>query len=381
MVSPQTIKYNDVDINDYLNFDSSDVILDVAFESDSGAMSSFLNRSAIASESHDGRYKNTAKYKYDELFSPQFTIIKKDFSDFTQSEVRKVLKYLTQTDRPTLLEVYYNDANDDNDDNADVNWACIGGWTSIETYKISNSRTVGIVAKFEAITPYAISMLYEWSEDDGLILIDTDDNQPVYPKITIQQTGTVISIDGELTEDDEMIENTVYSHKTNDNTTYYWKSTTSDLCVGTTPPEYDGWTTVIVDTAYASTDKLEDKKIYEYTSGKNKIYRWIDPYVFKSSIENPNLSTTGVKISNTHGEDINPMGTLDALVVKNNNSTETITIDCANKVISSSNINRVFGSDFNWKWLELFDGENTITVEGNCTVQIEYREVRKLGEY
>jgi hypothetical protein len=57
-------------------------------------------------------------------------------------------------------------------------------------------------------------------------------------------------------------------------------------------------------------------------------------------------------------------------------------LDGANKVISSKNVNRVFDDDFeDWRWLSLYDGKNEIAVEGNCTVTLEWREVRKVGSY
>lgn len=331
MVSPQKIKYNNI-FSD-IGLGTLDIILDVAFDSDNGATSSYLNRSAVASESHDGRYKNTTRYKYDELFSPQFTIVKKDFSDFTAEEVRKVLKYLTSTDKPALLEVYY-----DGESNA-VDWACIGGFTSIETYKIANSRTVGIIAQFEAITPWAMSDLYTvtktiTSTDNKITInIDTDDNKPVYPRVTIQEKGSVIRLaDGAtLTYLSDMVENTVYYN----GTTYYWKT--------------------------------EDST---------------DPAYFHSSTTNPNLSTTSARITNKHTDFLNQSTTLTPTIVKNNNNSEKVILDGANKVISNSSVNRVFDDDFvNWNWLMLVDGKNEITVEGNCMVTIEYREPRKVGEY
>jgi hypothetical protein len=278
MVSPQKIKYNGIFSDTGLGV--LDIILDVAFDSDNGVMSSYLNRSAVASESHDGRYKNTTRYKYDELFSPQFTIVKKDFSDFTQEEVRKVLKYLTSTDKPALLEVYYDGASNV------VDWACIGGWISIETYKLANNRTVGIIAQFEAITPYAMSRLYSTepktitSKDNKITInIDTDDNKPVYPRVTIQTNG-------------------------ND-----------------------------------------------------------------------------IKFINKHTDFFNVSTSHNSLVITNNASDEIVTVDGANQIIKTSLTRRTFGDHFNWAWLELYDGKNEITIEGNCVVTIEYREVRKVGEY
>ena len=278
MVSPQKIKYNGV-FSD-IGLGDLDIIFDVAFDSDNGTTSSYLNRSAIASESHDGRYKNTTKYKYDELFSPQFTIVKKDFSDFTQEQVRRVLKYLTSTDKPALLEVYY-----DGESNV-VDWACIGGWISIETYKIANSRTIGIVAQFEAVTPFAFSDIYtvtktiSSSTDNKITInIDTDDNHPVYPRIIIQESGT------------------------------------------------------------------------------------------------------GVKFINKHIDFFNQAKIYESVALTNNTPGEKIIIDGANKIISSSHTKRIFGDDFNWQWLELYDGKNEITIDGNCEVTLEYRAVIKIGEY
>lgn len=373
MVSPQKFRFN----NDKYGELTIDVIADVAFDSDNGETSTFLNRSAVATESHDGRYKNTTKYKYDELFSPKFTIVKKDFSDFSQSEVRHVLKYLTQTDKPALLEVFVDDSNT-------VDWCAIGGWTEINTYKLANNRTVGIVATFEATTPYAMSDIEPVdkiiSNNNKVFPIDTDDNHPIYPRITIQQKGTVVTIDKALTVMDDMVENTVYSN----GTTCYWKTFGETVWRnGKTKPSYSGWNTIQIDRDYTEDDKGIMANYTFYYNPNSKTYFWIDPYMFHSEPASniPNLGTTSVRIKNTHQSDFGSRGTLDALIVKNNTGTEKIIIDCANKIISSSNTHRIFGDDFNWKWLELFDGSNEITVEGNCEVQIEYRTVKKLGEF
>lgn len=379
MVSPQKIRYNNI-FSD-IGLGTLDIIFDVAFESDNGAMSSYLNRSAVASESYDGRYKNTHRYKYDELFSPQFTIVKKDFSNFTQEEVRRILKYLTSTDKPALLEVYY-----DGDSNI-VDWACIGGWISIELYKIANSRTVGIVAQFEAITPYAMSDVYtvtkkieDATNNTVVINIDTDDNKPVYPRITVQHHGAIVRIPNNKTFTDlfsmtDYVEKTAYFN----GTTYYWKADESALVSGTTEPDY-GWPKVTRNNTYKITDEIQKETIYYYTSDQK--YRWIEPYTFKLSTSDPNLATTSVKITNQHYDFFGQRSRPVNMVVKNNTTTEKIVVDGANQVISSTNTRRIFGDDFeNWKWLPLYDGKNEITIEGNCTVTFEYREIRKLGEY
>ena len=331
MVNPHKIRYNNISSNE-LNID---LIIEVAFDSDSGETSTYLNREAVISETYDGRRKHVMRYKYNESFSPKFTFIKKNFGNFTQEEVRQVLKWLTSKDTTAVLDIYYDHA----DDSEIVDWACIGNWTEINTYKLGNNQTVGIVATFEAITPYAMSDLYTVTKtissatDNKIIVnIDTDDNKPVCPRITIQQLGSVIKIPAGTvyTEKSDMVENTVYYN----GSTYYWKT-------------------------MPSTDSV----------------------YFHSSATNPSLGTTSVRITNIHTDFFNQTRTLDTIIVKNNTSTEKTVIDGANKILSSNNTKRIFGDDFNWKWLELYDGKNEIAIEGNCEVTIEWREVRKVGEY
>ena len=207
-------------------------------------------------------------------------------------------------------------------------------------YKIANKRVVGVTAVWDSISPFCLSDLYtvtktiSSSTDNKITIeIDTDDNKPVYPKITIQENGSVVRIPTgkTLTYLSDMIENTVYFN----GTTYYWKTENST-----------------------------------------------DPVYFHESTTNPNLYTTSVKFTNTHTDFLHQSTVLDSTIVKNNNTTEIITLDCANRVIASNSVNRIFDDDFvDWRWLPLRDGKNEIAVEGNCTVTFEWREVRKVGEY
>jgi hypothetical protein len=88
---------------------------------------------------------------------------------------------------------------------------------------------------------------------------------------------------------------------------------------------------------------------------------------------------TGVIIKNTYADedDISHVATLR---IANNARDEVVVLDGANRVVSSSATNRIFGDYFNWQWLPLYDGANTIEVIGNCTVTFEFREPRKIGE-
>lgn len=337
MIAANRIKFQKIFSNE-LNIPN--LIVDVAFDSDNSEISTYLNREAVSVESHDGRYNNAVRYKYSERFAPRFTFIKRSFDDFELSETRAVLKWLTSSDTPSLLDVYYDDSNV-------VEWSAIGNWTQIDAYKVTNNRTVGIVATFESVLPFALSDLHtvtktisSATDNKITIEIDTDDNQPVFPRVTINhgygETSTphsVVRIPAGTVYNhlSDMVENTAYFN----GTTYYWKTAPS------------------TDEAY-----------------------------FNSSTTNPNLSTTSVKIKNTHTDFLNQSTVLDAVVVKNNTPTETVVLDGANKIISSSNTKRIFGDDFvNWQWLELYDGKNEITIEGNCEITLEWRTVIKVGEY
>ena len=87
-----------------------------------------------------------------------------------------------------------------------------------------------------------------------------------------------------------------------------------------------------------------------------------------------------VTITNTYA-DQNRQSHLATLQLKNNGDKEIITVDGANKVISSSNA-RIVGDDFvGWSWLPMYNGTNTIAVTGNCTIKFEFRTVVKCGEY
>ena len=436
MVSPQRFKFDGIFSNE-LNI--PDLITCVAFDSDNGDIDTRLAREAVSSESYDGRYKRTHQYKYTETFGCTFTLTKSNFGDFTQEEVRAVLKWLTQKDTTALLEVYYDDSNV-------VSWASIGGFVNLSLRKLANRRTVAIVAEWDSIHPFCLSDLYAITKtissptDNKIIInIDTDDNKPVYPKVTINHgysttatsvPHTIVSLPSSVTFNSitdmaDYVENTVYHNATAN--MYYYKSYTPVFTSSTTLPQYVNWTTVEVDRAYTNTDTFaantfyyyeyegkyywkvgstfyeessrpvygdwktktgtkaytasdtfEEKTIYNY-NGK---YYWMAPYNFYKSSTKPSLQTTSVKLINTHTDFFNKQTSLPSVIIKNNNSTEVITLDGANKIIGSSSPRRIFDDDFeNWQWLELHDGKNEIVVIGNCEVTIQYRTVVKCGEF
>lgn len=377
MVSLNRIRFGGVFSNE-LNM--PDLIMDCAFDSDNSEVNTFLTREAVSSESYDGRNRRISSFKYTENFAPKFTFLKKGFEDFTQDEIRALLKYLTSKDTTGLLEAYDDDSNV-------ISWASIGNFSEIQLYKIANKRVVGVTAVWDSISPFALSDLYTITKtissaiDNKITIeIDTDDNKPVYPRITIKQTGSVVNIPigttfNNIIDMANYVENTAYYN----GATYYWKTSDPVWRSESAKPNYNGWNTIEITHEYTADDTYESNTFYHYADGS--MYYWIDPYSFHSSSENPNLPTTSVKFTNTHIDFFNKPTVLDSTIVKNNNITEIITLDGANKIVSSNSARRIFGDNFNLQHLELRDGKNEIVIEGNCEVTISWREVRKIGEY
>lgn len=321
------ISANRIEYNGYSSLDFN-LITDIAFDEDSGETNTYLSKEAVASESYRGEFKRIHNFKYTETLTPKFTFIKKDFSDFDITEVRKVLKWLTSPSNASFLSVYEDDSNV-------LDFEILGGFTEVSLYKLGNGRTVGIVATFESAYPYALSPLKTITKDisnptDNTITINIDTDEPesaVYPRITIQQNSkeNIININHPMTDADNWVVGSVFNY----NQTYYW-----------------------VDT---------------------------DGVKRESNTNNSQLDTTSVSIRNTYTDNHGKTSAFDTLV-KNNVKGEIVVLDGANRVVSSSST-RIFGDDFSWNWLPLYDGKNELSFIGNCSVTIEYREPRKVGEY
>lgn len=323
-----------------------DLITCLSFESDDGEVNSFLTREAVASESYRGEFKRIHQMKYTETFTPKFTLIKEGFGDFTTEEIRKVLRWLTGGSNASFLTVYKNDSNE-------VHFEVLGAFSNVSLYKLGNGRCVGFVAEFESSHPYAFSPLYTYSRSVSnpanqkfTIDIDTDEiERAIYPRVTIQQNNSVI-----VYVDHPMIVNGIWVDTDYiDGTVYYYEEAQNP----------DGTTGA-----------------YYYNQHIN------ESIIATVSYDNPVTTNTktSVIVKSVNIDEDGQVRT-SYLRIKNNTAGETIVLDGANKVVSSSNTKRVFGNDFmDWAWLPIYNGKNEITVIGNCNITIEYREIRKIGE-
>lgn len=334
MISPYRIKYNN-----YINEDF-DVICDLAFDSDSGEISSYLSRDAVASDTYNGSYKRVYSYKWNEVLQPKITLIDKDFGDFTLERQRAILRWLTSKSTPSFLTIY-------EDESETVMMEILGGFIDVKPYKLSNNRTVGYVCTFESVCPWAFSPLYTYTQNVSnpstnkfTININTDDiESPVYPRITIKQNNSVI-----VNVDYPMIVNGAWVNSDYVDGTVYYYANTGD---------------------------------YYYNKHNT------DGSIVATITKNNPVTTdtkTSVIIKNVHTDE--DSGThINNFCIKNNTAGETIVMDGANKVISSSATKRVMSNDFDWNWMPLYNGKNDITVIGNCIVELQWRSIRKVGEY
>lgn len=306
----------------YRDFSSLDFDCHVglSFSGDDGEVSTFLGREAIYSETYDGSQRKVYGYKYNEVLTPKITFIKQDYSEFTIEENRKILAWLTGGKTPSWLSVHP-------DDSATIEYELLGNFISCSQYKLGNGRVVGYVCDFECVSPYAYSpiekIVKNITEPTTLVINCKSDEEEayVYPKITIEEdaSSVVVNIDSNLgsTILSNYVEGTVYY----DGSNYYWKK--NGTSYGPTATNVSGFDTTSV------------------------------------SIWNKTINTK--------------------TIIKNRARSEKIVIDGANKVISTTST-AVIGDDFNWNWMPLATGNNTIEIIGNCKVTLEYREPIKCGD-
>lgn len=324
MISPYKVTWDTFSSLDF------DVLTDLAFESDDGTVETHLSREAVVSETYNG-LKRISGYKWNDNFTFQLTLIKNDFGDFSPEENRKILRWLTGRKTVGFLEVY-------KDDSEVIDFVALGNFVNVSSYKLGNGRIVGYVADWESCLPYALSDINTITQSVSdpasstfTINLETDDSMPVYPRITIQQSNltTVVKVSKPMGNTDIWVPGTVYH------------------CV------------------------LDNN------------YYWVDAQGVKhvSSTNTSGFETTMVSITNIHTDEYGNKHAFESMVT-NNIRGETVVLDGANKVVSSSrSVGRIFGSDFDWQWLPLYEGSNEITIIGNCTVTLDWRSVVKIGEY
>lgn len=357
MISPYRIKFRNQTNEDF------DLIVGAAFDSDSGNTESFLNRESTSSNTYDGSRRNIHGYHYTDVMNVSFTLIKQDYTDITDYERRKIYAWLTGSNKVEELAVY-------KDDSEVISYRLLGGFTTIEHYKLGNGRDVGVVVNFEHTAPYAYSPVKSITKTitapETITLNCCTDvyEKPLYPRITVTLGNSIVLPVNEdpLSDTFEMIENVAYQYNG-----YHYIN-------------LDGQKHALSVTSSNIESQVADSKTvgtYCLSKTDNTVYLGV---VLDNSYSWKKIKTIGAgfEIRNTYYENGQDVTTKSAVIDCFTN--EEITIDGDNKIISSTRTPmRIFGESFNWEWVHLVPGENHITVSGDCTITIEWVEPIKIG--
>ena len=402
MISVNRINYNGYSSQDF------DLLCELSFDTGDGESSTYLSREAVDSETYRGDFKRVSSYRYSESLAPTITFIDKDFGDFDLERQRRILKWLTSKDTASFLTVYH-------DDTEVISYEILGAFIDIQTYKNGNGRVIGIVATFEYISPWAFSPLQTIATELGMTMYywtSTLVNGASVPKylLTYVQTpeiGTMVySVQSAITGSIITVEPTFYGtiSKKNADGSYVVDNTTFKLTQQgiKTKQSYDNKVIITLETddlqsavypritiqerdivveinkSMGDTDTWVDGTVYKF----GNTYYWVDTESIKHTSESntSKITTTSAVIENTHTDDRGKTTKFNSLV-KHNVDKEKIVLDGANRVVSSSSTSRIFGDDFSWQWIPLYEGKNELSFVGNCTVTVEYRYPIKCGEF
>lgn len=384
---------------------------ELAFDEDNGDTESHLGREAIVSEAYNGTLKRVHSYKWNNDFVTPITLIKQNYSDFTAEENRKILKWLTKSKNASFLDIYKEDSNV-------IEYSILGNWINVSQYKLANGRIVGYVCEFESLTPWAFSPLktitknvsipityntmHRWTASDGSYVYTINETPVIGDSIYVLSASgstawyTDLVTYGRI----QTIAENVYTVSNGTtltltyNTTQQFKVRANQITlnISTDEPQSPIYPRITIQqNSSSAVVEINEAITYEnalvgtvyYCNATNKYY-WIDSTGTFHNGEDTNTSgfeTTSVYITNSY-TDAEGVARMVSTAVINNLKGETVVLDGANGVISSSHTNgRIFGGDFSWYWLPLFDGKNTLTIVGNCSIKIEYREPIKTGEY
>ena len=165
---------------------------------DSGEVEPFLSMDPVYTDNYSGTRRIDYGAKYNSVAVFNITVIKKDGGDFSVSDVRNCLKWLTGAQSNSNLDLLIDD---------EVKYTFIGRFTNASHYKM-DSRTIGLILEFTSISPWAYSAVKTETcsvvnEDNLSINCDTDDlYSSIYMKtIYANSNGNNVTITNTTTGD------------------------------------------------------------------------------------------------------------------------------------------------------------------------------------
>lgn len=117
------------------------------FEPDNGEMDAFLGMDPIYTESFDGTRRIDYGARFNSVATIKITMMKRDHSDFSESDVRKYLKWLTGARANSYLDLVVGD---------EIRYSFLGRVTGMYQQKM-DARTIGLSIEFSSVSPWAYS--------------------------------------------------------------------------------------------------------------------------------------------------------------------------------------------------------------------------------
>ena len=306
----------------------------VSFEPDYGFVDTFLGMDQIVSDSYNGVKKFFYGNKYNSTATISITVVKKDGTDFSVADNRKILRWLSGNKQASWLDLY---ERSDGLNKGKPAYCFYGSITSIQQQKL-DARVVGVQFTFSSIYPWAYSDVITKTcfVGNGMLAIDTD--------------GAIYKEDEEYGDIPLGFDNgVVYNHNSD-------KSVTFDKF-----DDENGVCTIYSDSSGVLDFVNESDDLYTYTN-LNLVYE--------------NITGTGISITNhTLGEESR---------ITELSPDETVTLG-AGQFIVSDIPNKIFGDTFNFVWPRMGPGHNHIVAsiidgEGKGSFKFSYRYPIKIGD-
>lgn len=178
---------------EYLNGTSAAYGLRITtFEPDDGAMDTFLNMEQVYTDSYDGTRRRLYGMKYNSVATITITVIKQNGSDFSVSDNRRILKWLTGN-KASWLNLYEGNT---------IAYSFYGSFVNVQQQKL-DARVIGLVLTFESTSPFAYSSKQVYGpysfgdhnlhiDDDGVVHQESND------PFNINANGIVYLDDAEI---------------------------------------------------------------------------------------------------------------------------------------------------------------------------------------
>lgn len=182
-----------------------DCIIAISFDGSFNQESTFLSNEPIYSEKYNGTRIDYGT-RYTEVAEIIINLIKKDYSDFTNTEKRAILRWLTARKKNSWLKLYDIDGEE----------ICeyYGRFTIVEA-QTADSRVIGFTCTFTSTHPYAFSPIRDvqqtFSNKETIIVENDSDvvDDVVRPYMVIKPTSAIskLTISNETTGRQTVIKN------------------------------------------------------------------------------------------------------------------------------------------------------------------------------